>query len=70
MNLMTVQRIHKLEAKAFFDKVKEQEVWKRLLLFTKKKLMVPDQIAYYMRNVYRYNFTIVEVEEYTSKSKL
>lgn len=69
--LMVVQRLHKLRAKAFFDKIKEEKEKLKTFSYDCQKnlnlLKVPDQVAYYLRNVYLYNFTIVEG---SSKSKL
>lgn len=70
-NLMVAQRLHKLRAKAFFAKAKEEKATLKTFSYDCQKnlnlLKVPDQVAYYLRNVYLYNFTIVEG---SSKSKL
>lgn len=70
-NLLTKQRLHKLRAKAFFKKVKEEKPGLKIFSFDCEKnlnlLKVPDQVAYYLRNIYLYNFTIVEG---SSNSKL
>lgn len=64
------QIVHKLRAKAFYDKVKEENSTQNLFSFDCEKILnmfkVSDQVAYYLRNVYSYNFTIVEG---SSKSK-
>lgn len=69
-NLIVAQRLHKLRAKAFFKKVKEEKEALNTFSYDCQKnlnlLKVPDQVAYYLRNVYLYNFTIVER---SSKSK-
>ncbi|XP_041989213.1 uncharacterized protein LOC121740540 [Aricia agestis] len=71
VDLMTAQRVHKLKAKAFFEKVKEENTDFITFSFDCEKnlnlLKVPDQVAYYLRNVYLYNFTITVG---SSKSKL
>lgn len=69
--LMVAQRLHKLRAKAFFEMVKEERPGLKTFSFDCEKnlnlLKVPDQVAYFLRNMYLYNFTIVEG---SSKSKL
>lgn len=70
-NLIVAQRLHKLRAKAFFEKVKEEKIKLKTFSYDCQKnlnlLKVPDQVAYYLRNIYLYNFTIVEG---SSQSKL
>lgn len=70
-SLLTSQKIHKLRAKAFFGSLKE--VRKDLLTISydcEKNLVlpkIPDQITYYKRQLYLYNFSVVIG---SSKSKL
>ena len=70
-DLMMSQRLHKLRAKAFFEKVREENPNLKAFSFDCEKnlnlLKLPDQVAYYLRNIYLFNFTIVEG---SSKSKL
>lgn len=69
--LMIEKRIHKLRSKAFFDTLRESR--EDLITFSfdcQKNLVlpkVPDQSAYYSRQIYFYNFTIVQG---SSKSSL
>lgn len=71
LDLMTAQRLHKLKAKSFFEKAKEEHSDLITFCFDCEKslnlLKVPDQVAYYLRNVYLYSFTITVG---SSKSKL
>lgn len=61
--LITESRIHKLKAKAFFDLLKEDRPGMQILSYDCQKNLVlpkiPDQQAYYKRQFYVYNFTIV-----------
>ncbi|KAJ8910639.1 hypothetical protein NQ315_012507 [Exocentrus adspersus] len=70
-NLLTEKRIHKLRANAFFQLLKEDREDLITLSFDCQKNLilpkVPDQTAYYSRQLYLYNFTIVQG---TSQSKL
>ncbi|KAI4455735.1 dna-directed rna polymerases i ii and iii subunit rpabc2 [Holotrichia oblita] len=69
--IMTEKRIHKLRANAFFDLLRENSNEIITLSFDCEKNLVlpkvPDQSAYYSRQLYMYNFTIVQG---SSKSKL
>ncbi|CAF4889712.1 unnamed protein product [Pieris macdunnoughi] len=61
-----------IKSESFFnEKVKEEKETLKTFSYDCQKnldlLKVPDQVAYYLRNVYLYNFTIVEG---SSKSKL
>lgn len=60
---MTELRIHKLKAKSFYEYLREQKESMLTLSFDCQKNQVlpkiPDQIAYYSRQLYMYNFTIV-----------
>lgn len=65
------KRVHKLRAKAFFQLVKEEEDGMITLCFDCQKNCpipkLPDQSTYYSRQLYLYNFTIVQG---SSKAKL
>lgn len=69
--LMTEKRIHKMRADAYFSLLKEKEDGVEVFSFDCQKNQVlpkvPDQQAYYSRQFYIYNFTVVRG---TSKSKL
>lgn len=62
--LITQKRVHKLRAKAFFDKLREQRDDLKIISFDCQKNLpipkLPDQICYYSRQLYLYNFTMVE----------
>ncbi|KAJ8706277.1 hypothetical protein PYW08_006831 [Mythimna loreyi] len=70
-DLIVMQRIHKLKAKAFFGFVKEEKPDLLTLSFDCEKNLslpkTPDQSAYYSRQINLFNFTIVQG---SSKSKL
>ncbi|XP_037302209.1 uncharacterized protein LOC119192498 [Manduca sexta] len=69
--LMTALRVHKLRAKAFFKMLQEQKDDMITFSFDCQKNCplprIPDQSAYYSRQFYLYNFTIVQG---SSKDKL
>lgn len=69
--LSTDKKIHKLRADAFFNLLKEARDDLVTISFDCEKNLVlpkvPDQTAYYSRQLYLYNFTIVQG---TSKSQL
>lgn len=60
---MTEKRVHVLKAKAFYELIRERK--DDLLIFSfdcqKNQVLpkVPDQSAYYSRQLYEYNFTVV-----------
>lgn len=62
-NLLTEHRVHKLKYKAFYTLLKEEREDLLTISFDCQKNQVlpkvPDQIAYYSRQLYKYNFTIV-----------
>lgn len=62
--LMIERRVHKLRAKAFFNLLREEREDLIILSFDCQKNLVlpkvPDQSAYYSRQLYIYNFTIVQ----------
>lgn len=61
---MTEKRVHSLRAEAFFEKLKEVSDGLKIFSFDCQKNLplpkVPDQMAYYSRQLYFYNFTVVE----------
>lgn len=61
-DLITEQRVHKLKARAFYDILKQENEGEITMSFDCQKNMVlpkiPDQSAYYSRQLYIYNFTI------------
>ncbi|RVE40743.1 hypothetical protein evm_014607 [Chilo suppressalis] len=61
--LITEQRIHKLKANSFYYYLKQKEDKTLTMSFDCQKNQVlpkiPDQSAYYSRQLYNYNFTIV-----------
>lgn len=69
--LITQKRIHKLRAKAFFSLLREEREGLLTLSYDCQKNMplpkIPDQATYYSRQLYTYNFTVVQG---SSKSKL
>lgn len=69
--VMTSLRVHKLRSKAFFKMMQEKEDDMITFSFDCQKNSplprIPDQSAYYSRQFYLYNFTIVQG---TSKDKL
>lgn len=71
IQLHTESRIHKLRAKAFFDMLKEERENLLTISFDCQKNLVlpkiPDQITYYKRQLYLYNFSVVRG---SSKSSL
>lgn len=62
--LMTEKRVHSLRAKAFFEKLKEVSEGLKILSFDCQKNLplpkLPDQMAYYSRQLHFFNFTVVE----------
>lgn len=62
-NLMTEQRIHKLRSKAFFEALQEDKPSLLIISYDCQKNLplpkIPDQQAYYKRQLYVYNFCIV-----------
>nr|CAI5848738.1 unnamed protein product [Callosobruchus analis] len=62
-NLLTEQRIHKLKAKAFFDSLRQKRDDLLTISYDCEKNLVlpkiPDQITYYKRQLYLFNFTVV-----------
>ena len=63
VSLMTELRVHKLKSKCFYEYLREKKEFMLTLSFDCQKNQVlpkiPDQIAYYSRQLYMYNFTIV-----------
>lgn len=61
--LMINKRVHKLRARAFYDLLKENYEYLLILSFDCQKNQpmpkIPDQITYYSRQLYIYNFTVV-----------
>lgn len=68
---MIEKRVHILRAKAFFSLLKTEEAGVKIISYDCQKNMalpkLPDQSCYYSRQLYLFNFTIVEG---TSKSTL
>lgn len=62
--LLVQKRLHKLKAKAFFDKLREESPDMVTFSFDCQKNLVnpkiQDQIAYYSRQLYTYNFSVVK----------
>lgn len=62
--LITEKRVHSLRAKAFFEKLREDVDGLKIISFDCQKNLplpkVPDQMAYYSRQLYLFNFTMVE----------
>lgn len=62
-NLMTDQRIHKLRSKAFFEALREEKPDLLTISYDFQQNLplpkIPDQQAYYKRQLYVYNFCIV-----------
>lgn len=62
--LMINKRVHKLRAKSFYNRLKDNDPELLILSFDMQKNLclpkVPDQQAYYSRQLYLYNFTIVQ----------
>lgn len=71
LEIMTAKRVHGLRAKAFYHLLKTDEPGVIILSYDCQKNLplpkLPDQSTYYSRQLYLYNFTIVEG---SSKSKL
>lgn len=69
-NLTIEKRLHQLRAKAFFDLLKERCDGVQIISFDcqKNQVMpkVPDQQAYYSRQIYMFNFTVVKGTSRTS----
>lgn len=63
-DIMVIKRVHKLKAKAFYRLLKENKPKMKILSFDCEKNLalpkLPDQSTYYSRQLYLYNFTIVE----------
>lgn len=63
-NLMVQKRIHKLKAQCFFDLLRSKDENTLILSFDCQKNLplpkIPDQAAYYSRQIYLFNFTIVK----------
>lgn len=63
-SLMTEKRVHSLRAKAFYEKLNEVMDGLKIMSFDCQKNLplpkVPDQMAYYSRQLYFFNFTVVE----------
>ncbi|CAF4946019.1 unnamed protein product [Pieris macdunnoughi] len=61
--LVINKRVHKLRARAFYDLLKENNANLLILSFDCQKNQpmpkIPDQITYYSRQLYIYNFTVV-----------
>lgn len=61
---MVQKTVHKRRAKAFFDMLKAEHPSIKILSFDCQKNMVlpkiPDQSTYYSRQLYFFNFTVVE----------
>ncbi|KAJ8886679.1 hypothetical protein PR048_012891 [Dryococelus australis] len=62
--LLIELRVHKFRAKAFYSILKGEPLGVIQFSFDCEKILVspkvPDQIAYYSRQLYNYKFTIVE----------
>lgn len=62
--LLIEKRVHRLRSKAFFELAKEEQPNLVTISFDCQKNMIlpklPDQAAYYSRQVYLYNFGIVK----------
>lgn len=62
--LMTQKRVHTLRAKAFFEKLRDEVDGLKIISFDCQKNLplpkLPDQLTYYSRQLYFYNFTMVE----------
>lgn len=71
-NLITELRIHKLRAKLFYDILRKEKEGEFTLSFDCQKNMVfpklPDQVAYYSRQLYMYNFTVCLVSSKTNQN--
>lgn len=69
--LLTEKKVHKMKAEAFYQILREPEEGVVIFSFDCQKNQVlpkvPDQQAYYSRQIYMFNFTVVRG---TSKSKL
>lgn len=63
-SLMIEKRVHKLKAKSFYKKLQEERADRKILSFDCQKNLanpkVPDQSAYFSRQLNTYNFTIIE----------
>lgn len=72
-NLLTERRIHKLRAKAFFSMLEEEREGLKTISFDCQKNQpmpkIPDQSAYYSRQLYTYNFAVVTGSSHSSLSK-
>ncbi|RVE49656.1 hypothetical protein evm_005713 [Chilo suppressalis] len=62
--LITQKRVHMLRANAFFEKLREESDGLKIISFDCQKNLplpkLPDQSTYYSRQLYFYNFTMVE----------
>lgn len=60
---MIIKRVHSLRAKAFYNLLKDDKEDLLILSFDCQKNLpmpkVPDQITYYSRQLYLYNFTVI-----------
>lgn len=72
-NLIAQKRLHKLKAKAFYNLLKEKRDDLLIVSFDCQKNQVlpkvPDQSAYYSRQLYKYNLTIVVGDSNSSLTK-
>src|SRR5258705_9616160 len=63
-DLIIEHRVHRLRGGAFFKKLQEEKDDMVTFSFDCQKNLVnpkvPDQVAYYSRQIYTYNFTIVQ----------
>ncbi|CAG9793048.1 unnamed protein product [Diatraea saccharalis] len=71
--LMIEKTVHKRRAKAFFDMLKTEDPSTKIISFDCQKNMVlpkiPDQSTFYSRQLYFFNFTIVEGSSRSSLMK-
>lgn len=72
-NRMTQLQVHKLRAKAFYEILRKENEGEFILSFDCQKNMVlpkvPDQSAYYSRQLYLYNFTVCVGSSKTKQTK-
>nr|CAH7750010.1 unnamed protein product [Callosobruchus chinensis] len=71
--LIIEKRIHMLKSKAFFNKLREESPTMITFSFDCQKNLVnpkvQDQIAYYSRQLYTYNFTVVKGSSHSKLNK-
>jgi hypothetical protein len=71
--LMINKRVHKLRAKSFYNMLKDKDPKVLILSFDMQKNLclpkVPDQQAYYSRQLYLHNFTVVQGHSKTQLNK-